>query len=345
MNSNNKLYYKSVLKYLNDVLEKNGFKSKGKINLALRDLKKYELLNETDYEIKKDKVNLIALNIPYPLSWILYTNPEIKKSKLETKLDFNYKEFIRFKPKMLRIYSKTFEKDGIKFTKKELTEKKINLEDIINISRKYYKDNPFIGILYKTPYGIRIKQYIVENHDGIKHALKNYNKITLKSNIYNKNAVVLVPSRSRNIMHKVELFNLPIEKEINPYYDIYKFYTNSTTESKVYHDITSNPEYKIISAIDVSAFMKLIKELWRTDKRITQSPILIPNKEFSELIELTSLTITYDQKYKRYRFLNKTERELIASINFVKNKDFELFSNLKGRNIKYYYDYIDKIFS
>ncbi len=333
----------NLLEYLNEFLTARGFKPKHRIDSAIKTLRRHNLLNETEYELKKDKVNLTYINFPYPLSWILYLDPEISEKRLRKKLEDLKEDFElidnhkKYKPKLLRLYSKTFEKQGIKFTKKHLTEHKISLEQIIENARE---KAPFLGIAYKTPFGLKVKQYLIENHEGIKHALKHYDKIEIKSKVYKNNAVVLVPSRSRPIKHQVKLFNLPINKNLNPYYDIYRFYTESTTESKTYHDIGGKPNYRILSAIDVSAFFKLIKYLWNTDQRIIHSPILIPNKKFSELIELTNYAITYDIKHKKFRFLNKTEKEIIASLNYGKNEDFKLYSNLKNRNIRYYYDYI-----
>ncbi|MDN5327584.1 MAG: hypothetical protein PWP03_222 [Candidatus Woesearchaeota archaeon] len=356
-----------VLKYINEVLEKNGLSPQTRIEKGLAELKKFNLLeylniDKTDYNLLDEK-KLTILNEPisWPLNYIYYSNPEIGK-KSENKLrqylagleieikgiTASYEEYKQlkdlanridissYKPcfhdfSILRLYSKRIVE---KFNEKYLTEKKITLEDLVSKAIEYLRSSyqDFLAIQYKTPHRFYVRQFISENDEGIFLFEQDYSKILIRKYLYNNNAIIFVPSKSSDKMHTVYLYNVPTEStKFNPFFDWSRFYSVSTVEIKDFSEISSRKKEKIISYItahEVEAFLFVLSKL-EQDKFLT--PILLPNKEFRKKIRLLRKSITYDPVFNKYRTLNKTELEMYSMRLLKHDASLKLISHFKRK--------------
>ncbi len=337
-----------VLRRINKVLESHGLRPSGRIDKGLSKLEKFcliEYLNikqDDFYKLKEGKLIVMKEALPWPLNYIYLSNPEIHK-KSESKLRLflanqkicfegikpsqkelrklykvaesldvsNYQECFHYFS-ILRLYSSYCVK---KFTRKELTENKITLSQIVSNAIEHLRssDKDFLLIQYKTPKNIHVRQQIAENYEGIALYNQFHKKIVINKHLYNKNAVLFFPSRSSDRIHDIYLYNIPVNSEkFNPYFDWSRFYVRSTVEYKNFLEISATKKSNIPCYITAPETASLIWVFLNLKETKFTTPILLPDKNFRKKIGILKKSLVYDPVFRDYRALNKAELEMYS---------------------------------
>ncbi|MFW6047330.1 MAG: hypothetical protein ACOCP4_06065, partial [Candidatus Woesearchaeota archaeon] len=83
-----------------------------------------------------------------------------------------------------------------------------------------------------------------------------------------------------------------------------------------------------INASSVALYTKLIRDLEKKDYKIKISPIVYPsNNAIKKIDNLRYQSLIYDSIHEKLRPLNKTELEIIATKEILKNKKELITSN------------------
>ncbi len=256
---------------------------------------------------------------------------ERDEDKIKKYLDiYESKEF----DEILLYSKKVLRNCGIEnFTKKELLQNNITLDKIIDSVQEAYSNDKhnLLTLKYKTPNNQYIKQSIVENECGV--SLYNFRKDQITYNgPYNDLVVGKVPSRRKHKKkNQASLFYIPLtkkenDKELNCYY-WRKFYGFSTSEFNQFFPVIERKEEKrknssfFLNSTVSAIYTKLIRDL--EDKRysIKISPIIYPSKSLVKKIDkLRYQSLMYDSLKDTYRPLNKTEMEIYATKEMLKDR-------------------------